>query len=392
MNRTAHYGLPLFEATDKPSILVDWNETMAELDNALFTIATGGDTSVVDAITALQQAVASINSQITIINQTLGDTLDVTFMNNIAPQFEATGVEYNPRDMVFHNSNLYICFTQYTGIQDDEEHFDQYFIPVWLAEKVTDNLNDVDSLKTRMTAAESGISTNAGDISGLDTRVTALENAPAGGSTVYDLEKLDSSDLHSIPIDSLSTIITSAGGGNYTSNGVTYSMYDDLSIALTKQAFLNVVPTAKKVKVFVNMRYVPPKAIDYVSGSGYQFVSPFQADKAYMFEQYLTGNSDYASQILDLKRCELKTPTNAGSDYAFFMGAGFASNYLAKGVTIDLDSYDVASFIILRYVASIAYGRSGDGYANNAGYAQKLSISALSGATLSADVKFQVIE
>ena len=158
MNRTLHYGLPLFEATDKPSILVDWNETMAELDNALFTIATGGDTSVVDAITALQQAVASINSQITIINQTLGDTLDVTFMNNIAPQFEATGVEYNPKDMVFHNGNLYICFAQYTGIQDDEDHFDQYFIPVWLANKVTDNLNAVDSL---------------------DTRVTALENAPA---------------------------------------------------------------------------------------------------------------------------------------------------------------------------------------------------------------------
>ena len=176
MNRTAHYGLPLFEATDKPSILVDWNETMAELDNALFTIATGGDTSVVDAITALQQAVASINSQITVINQTLGDTLDTTFMNNIATQFEATGATYNPKDMVFHNGNLYICFAQYTGIQDDEEHFDQYFIPVWLAQKVTDNLNDVDSLKTSVT--------------GLDTRVTALENAPApsGGSiSVADL-------------------------------------------------------------------------------------------------------------------------------------------------------------------------------------------------------------
>ena len=35
MNRTTHYGLPLFEATDKPSILVDWNETMAELDKKL---------------------------------------------------------------------------------------------------------------------------------------------------------------------------------------------------------------------------------------------------------------------------------------------------------------------------------------------------------------------
>lgn len=182
MNRTLHYGLPLFEAADKPSILVDWNETMQDLDDALFTLATGGDSSVADAITALQQAVASINSQITTINQTLGNTLDTTFMNNIAPQFEATGVEYNPKDMVFHNGNLYICFTQYADNQDDEDHFDQYFIPVWLANKVTDNLKDVDSLKTRMTSAESGLL-------GLDTRVTALENAPApsGGVTLQDL-------------------------------------------------------------------------------------------------------------------------------------------------------------------------------------------------------------
>lgn len=203
MNRTDHYGLPLFEANDKPSILVDWNETMAELDNALFTIATGGDTSVVDAITALQQAVDSINSQITAINQTLGYTLDTSFMSNIATQFESTGVEYNPRDMVFHDGNLYICFTQYLGIQDDEEHFDQYFIPVWLAQKVTDNLNDVDSLKTRMTSAESSIVNNGQAISlitseiGTDStpnsikgRITTLENAPApsGGSiSVADL-------------------------------------------------------------------------------------------------------------------------------------------------------------------------------------------------------------
>ena len=38
-NSTTNYGLPLFIATDKPAWLVDWNNTMIEIDKKLKEIA-----------------------------------------------------------------------------------------------------------------------------------------------------------------------------------------------------------------------------------------------------------------------------------------------------------------------------------------------------------------
>lgn len=173
MNRTLHYGLPLFEAADKPSILVDWNKTMSDLDLALFTIATGGDTSVVDAITSLQQAVSSINSQIEVINQTLGDTLDTSFMNNIANQFDDTN-HYYPKDFVFKDGNLFICAEGYTP----GDTFDQKFIPVWLCNKLTDAMKDAEDAYNGVRSLSSRMHDAEYDIDELDTRVTTLENVP----------------------------------------------------------------------------------------------------------------------------------------------------------------------------------------------------------------------
>lgn len=49
-NRTTNYGLPLFIGTDKPAWLVDWNNTMTELDTKLKEIADAGDNSAILAI------------------------------------------------------------------------------------------------------------------------------------------------------------------------------------------------------------------------------------------------------------------------------------------------------------------------------------------------------
>lgn len=49
---------------------------------------------------------------------------------------------------------------------------------------------EVSSLKTRMSSAETNISTNSGDISSLNTRVTALENASGGGTLLGSIQSL----------------------------------------------------------------------------------------------------------------------------------------------------------------------------------------------------------
>ena len=76
-NRTANYGLPKFIASDKPAWLVDWNNTMDELDR----IIKAGDPSamqedldaVTDRVTTLETEVASMGSSITRISSDIND-------------------------------------------------------------------------------------------------------------------------------------------------------------------------------------------------------------------------------------------------------------------------------------------------------------------------------
>ena len=75
-NSTTNYGLPLFVATDKPAWLVDWNNTMTELDRVLKAIADAGDNTqilqilgdensgLIHDVSVLQTSIATANQNI----------------------------------------------------------------------------------------------------------------------------------------------------------------------------------------------------------------------------------------------------------------------------------------------------------------------------------------
>lgn len=75
-NSTTNYGLPLFVATDKPAWLVDWNNTMIEIDKDLKAIADAGDNTqilqilgdensgLIHDVSALQASLATANQNI----------------------------------------------------------------------------------------------------------------------------------------------------------------------------------------------------------------------------------------------------------------------------------------------------------------------------------------
>ena len=159
MERTSHYGLPIFEPDDHPSILTDFNQAMYDIDEAMFTISMGGSASA-EAIEELRQGLTSVSTQIGVINQTLGTKLDDSFLNNLAPQFDAEEV-YNKYDFVFKDGNLYQCADDYDPSTDT---FDNCFIAVWLCNNVARNQADIEDINN--------------SVSSLDGRVTNLENNP----------------------------------------------------------------------------------------------------------------------------------------------------------------------------------------------------------------------
>lgn len=65
-NSTTNYGLPKFIATDKPAWLVDWNNTMDELDRIIKEVADAGDnTAIQAALDALTLSVEGIDARLT---------------------------------------------------------------------------------------------------------------------------------------------------------------------------------------------------------------------------------------------------------------------------------------------------------------------------------------
>ena len=66
-NSTANYGLPKFIATDKPAWLVDWNNTMDELDRVIKAVSDAGDnTALQNALDALSDTVDGIGDRLTL--------------------------------------------------------------------------------------------------------------------------------------------------------------------------------------------------------------------------------------------------------------------------------------------------------------------------------------
>ena len=75
-NQTANYGLPKFIATDKPAWLVDWNNTMDELDRIIKSVSDAGDnTAIQAALDDLTAVVSGIGDRVTLAETAIG-TID----------------------------------------------------------------------------------------------------------------------------------------------------------------------------------------------------------------------------------------------------------------------------------------------------------------------------
>ncbi len=145
MRQTTHYKLPLFESSDQPKWLVDWNGAMSKLDTVIHTIATGSpDVPDIDELYGMVQA---IDEQINFIKA------------NIAPIF-SEDTNYLRDDFVLYQDELYIFQQDYTA-GDGWDH--ALTTQINLADKLSYCLQTIRTLDSRTTS--------------LDSRVTALENA-----------------------------------------------------------------------------------------------------------------------------------------------------------------------------------------------------------------------
>lgn len=69
-NATTNYSLPIFQATDKPAWLTDWNGAMGDIDTAIKSAQTSADNAQTTANTATTD-ISTINSSLTTINSSL---------------------------------------------------------------------------------------------------------------------------------------------------------------------------------------------------------------------------------------------------------------------------------------------------------------------------------
>ena len=77
-NSTTNYHLPIFIGTDIPSWLVDWNNAMTNLDNAVGEALLAGQTAEADVKT-LESTVTAIQTAVTTLTNSVNDnTTDIT--------------------------------------------------------------------------------------------------------------------------------------------------------------------------------------------------------------------------------------------------------------------------------------------------------------------------
>lgn len=75
-NKTTHYELPQYVATDKPKYLTDFNETMAAIDTQMYTNAQAAATADSKAVSAQSTADGAVSSIGTLNTQINGDPTD----------------------------------------------------------------------------------------------------------------------------------------------------------------------------------------------------------------------------------------------------------------------------------------------------------------------------
>lgn len=101
MQRTRFLQLPLFEASDKPSILSDWNETVQKIDTAYANATAGAVPQIAEEIARLANILDSITNQYQTGDLDIARAEIDSVMAMLAPTFSAD-TNYSVGDLVVH--------------------------------------------------------------------------------------------------------------------------------------------------------------------------------------------------------------------------------------------------------------------------------------------------
>lgn len=144
MANTSHYGFTLFEGSDHPTWLTDWNNTITAIDNALYRIATGGGdlpdlTEVVARLQALEGRVDSDELRLNVVE---GDIVDIlSSLSTVSSDLSALATRVTTAESDIDTLETAVNTTLPAQIQT-------------INDSITGILSSISSLDTRVTALE----------------------------------------------------------------------------------------------------------------------------------------------------------------------------------------------------------------------------------------------
>ena len=265
MATTSHYGFTLFEGSDRPTWLTDWNNTITAIDNALYRIATGGGdlpdlTEVVARLQALEGRVDSDELRLNVVE---GDIVDIlSSLSTVSSDLSALATHVTTAESDIDTLETAVNTTLPSQIQSINDSI------TGILSSISSMTSDISGLDTRLTTAEGNISTNTSDISNLDTRVTTLETS--GGSVPALEARVTTAEgniaTNTSDISALDTRVTSAEG-NISTNSTAISGLDTRVTALETSGGSGVTIEDKGV-----ITSFTPTSIRQLFTSGYNLV------------------------------------------------------------------------------------------------------------------------
>ena len=190
MNHTSRLHLPLFEATDKPSWLTDWNGAMNKLDEAISDLEIGNIPGMQDLLDRLVAVEASV---------TAGQEIMSAIELNFASRFNSA-TTYSHGDYCVYDHSLY-KYTDPTPSSGDfdgtkwsirsvssivEEIYYQINSAVSSINNEIGTNSTAGSIKGRITDVETEIGTDSTPNT-IKGRITTLENGSGGGTQIKDV-------------------------------------------------------------------------------------------------------------------------------------------------------------------------------------------------------------
>lgn len=179
MRRTQHYNLVLFESSDKPTWLENWNSTMSHIDEVLYRISSGGGdlpdlSEVVARLEVLESQMSSANLQIqqnanniTSMQESI-DTINATLVGlaetDSALQSNVTALQSSVSNI---QTSLGTITTQLNNFSND----------------LSNAITEIDSVVTRVSNCERDIASIESSLGG-GTPVYGLVYYKTGGGTV----------------------------------------------------------------------------------------------------------------------------------------------------------------------------------------------------------------